>query len=309
MKVLFVCSGSPEDDVDSLKNGSPFVSELKDSLEKKENEIDVFIIRNKGVLGYLKEVPAFRRKVKNGGYDIVHAHYGISGMFAVFQRFTPVVISFIGEMNLTLPRLISRVAIYFSSYNIFVSDELRLKSKIKKNYEVIPYGVDLDIFFPVDQDEAREKMKIPKEAKVCLFASSKKVPIKNYKLAKQAVDLCEDITIFELMKGYTRDEVNLLINASDFVFLTSICEGSPQIIKEAMACNCPIISTDVGDVRDVIGKTAGCYVTGFEPNEIADKITKVLSFGKQTDGRTVIQHLDLGRIAQRVIKIYKKVTN
>ncbi len=97
------------------------------------------------------------------------------------------------------------------------------------------------------------------------------------------------------------------ISAADVVLLTSHFEGSPNIIKEAMACNCPIVSTDVGDVREVIGNTEGCYISSFDPNDVADKLTKALNFANKTTGRENTKHLDDKVIAQKLIDIYESV--
>ena len=91
--------------------------------------------------------------------------------------------------------------------------------------------------------------------------------------------------------------------------LTSLWEGSPNVIKEAMACNIPIVSTDVGDVREVIGNTEGCYITSFEPEYIAEKIELALQFGKRTDGRENIKHLESSLIARKIIDLYKKIVD
>jgi len=106
-----------------------------------------------------------------------------------------------------------------------------------------------------------------------------------------------------------QEEVNLFYNAADVLLLTSFHEGSPNVIKEAMACNCPIVSTDVGDVRDIIENTEGCYITTFQPEDIADKIKRALEYGQRTKGRENIKHLDINTVAQRIIKVYKTVLN
>ncbi len=89
--------------------------------------------------------------------------------------------------------------------------------------------------------------------------------------------------------------------------LTSYNEGSPNVIKEAMACNMPIVSTNVGDVKEVVGKTKGCYITSFEPEDVAEKIKLALEFGKRTIGRDDIKHLESSVIAKKIINVYKSV--
>jgi glycosyltransferase involved in cell wall biosynthesis len=98
------------------------------------------------------------------------------------------------------------------------------------------------------------------------------------------------------------------MNAADALILTSLNEGSPNVIKEAMACNCPIVSTDVGDVRDIIGNTQGCFVTNFDYTEIADKIYEATNYGT-TNGSNMIKNLTSKTIAGKIIDIYKNTIN
>ncbi len=308
MKVLIVCSGNiGQGEVFSLVNHQSFIYEQTESLKKLGVEIDFFIIRGKGLTGYLRNLLLFRKKIARDNLDVIHAHYGLSGIIAVLQNRYPVVTSFIGEMNIPSLRFISKFAARLSSHSIFVSEQLRSKSNTHKNYSIIPYGVDMKVFFPIDKNEARKIMAIPENQKICLFSSSRDRIEKNYDLAEKAIGLCGNIRIMELMKGYTRSEVNLLINACDFIFLTSLFEGSPQIIKEAMACNCPIISTNVGDIGEIIKDTDGCYLTNFDPTDIAGKIKLVLADKKRTNGRQKIRHLEINEVAGNILNIYKKV--
>lgn len=89
--------------------------------------------------------------------------------------------------------------------------------------------------------------------------------------------------------------------------LTSFKEDSPNVIKEAMACNCPIVATDVGDVRTMLGNTKGCFITTFQTEDVADKLRKSIAFGKRTNAKDYIQHLDSNVIAKRIIKIYEEI--
>ncbi len=98
-----------------------------------------------------------------------------------------------------------------------------------------------------------------------------------------------------------------MLNASNLLLLTSFSEGSPQIIKEAMACNCPIVATDVGDIKEVIGNTEGCYITSFNPDDVAAKIKLALDFNKRTNGREKIKPFDNELIAKKIYKIYTRI--
>jgi glycosyltransferase involved in cell wall biosynthesis len=196
-----------------------------------------------------------------------------------------------------------------SHWNIFVSYKLQEKAffKIKKKSSIIPCGVDFDAFVPMDQKVARDKLGIKGDKKIVLFSSSFDNRIKNYFLAKQAVENLNEKVQFLEIKNRTRKEVAMILNAADLLLLTSFSEGSPQIIKEAMACNCPIVATDVGDIRDVISDTAGCYITSFDYSEVASRINDALRFGQRTNGREKIQRFDNKLIASDIFDVYKKV--
>ena len=101
------------------------------------------------------------------------------------------------------------------------------------------------------------------------------------------------------------------MNACDFQLTTSFRESGPLVVKEAMACGTPIVSVDVGDVKDIIGNTEGCYIVERTPEEIASKICQALSFKGKTSGRQRIIDLGLSNdlIAKKLIAIYEEVLN
>lgn len=309
MKVLIICSGTTPDK--SFKKTQPFVYEQMQELEKLGVEFDVFLIKKKGIIGYLKSRKPLIQTIKSTKYDLIHAHFGLSGMFAVLQFRVPVVISFIGSDIIYIKlRIISSLTMLFSAYSIFVSEELQLKAIVRGKYSsIIPYGVNFTEVAPMKRNIARDIMKIPKEEKICLFGSSRNRKSKNFPLAEKAVGLCKNIKLMDLHGNYLKEEVIHLINACDCVLLTSFDEGSPQIIKEALACNVPIVSTDVGDVRKVIGDTIGCYITSFESEDVAKNIERAIAFGRRTNGREKIKHYDNNLLAREILKIYKKIAS
>jgi glycosyltransferase involved in cell wall biosynthesis len=309
MRVLFVCSGNSGDKKFSLEKQQPFVDDQRKSLIKKDIKVGLFLIKGRGLIGYLKNILPLRKKIIENGYDLIHAHFGITGMLAVMQRICPVFISFQGsDINRKDLRIISKFAIRLAAHSIFMTQELADKANIKNNYSIIPYGVDWsETFFPLDKDECRQALGLEPNEKIVLFSSSFDRVVKNYPLAKKAVDLVGGLRMIELLTGYSRNEINLLINASDMLLMTSFNEGSPQVIKEAMACNCPIVTTDVGDVKKIIDGTKGCYITSYDQVDISNKIKKVLELDKRTDGRKRIQEFDVNKVADNIIQVYKRV--
>lgn len=295
--------------VASINSGSmsPFIVEQAESLSKLGIIVKYFGINGKGVWGYLKNLRSLKKIIKAENIDIIHAHYGLSGLLSVLQRRVPVVVTFHGsDIQMLKTRFFSKLACYLSKYNIFVNQKMieLLRYKRKQNYKILPCGINMEIFFPMEKTKARKILKIDSEKKIVLFCSSRTRPEKNFPLAEAAVKLLEDVEIIEL-KGYSREQVMVLINAADVVLMTSFYEGSPQVIKEAMACNVPIISTDVGDVKNLLTNLEGCYLCGYDSIEISDKLKLVLEFKKKTQARSRVEHLALDLVAGELKKIYQ----
>lgn len=303
MKILIVCSGN-------AGYVSPFIKEQGDAIASLNNEVDYYTIKGKGIFGYLNNYFPLRRKIKKLKPDILHAHYGLSGMITALQFKKPLVLTLHGsDTHILFNNIISSIVTKFADYSIIVEEKLlrKLKLKPKTNYSIIPCGVNLAEFKPTDKLEAQITLKLNPKKKNILFSSSFENKIKNYPLAKEAIKLVnEEIELLEL-KNKDRYEVNLLLNACDLLLLTSLAEGSPQIIKEAMACNCPIVSTDVGDVKELTQDVEGCYVTSFEPKDVKNAIEKVLQIKKRSDGRRKVIDYDNNLVAQKIQKIYSNL--
>lgn len=302
MKVLVVCSYNNH-------QISPFIAEQAELMTHSGISIHYFLIKGKGIKGYLKNRVFLTNEIKEYHPDIVHAHYGLSGLLANLQREVPVITTFHGsDINVFLNRPFSLLASILSKYSIFISKRLSRKLIIKGRSTIIPSGVDLDLFFPSDKAEARKHLGLHPNEKLVLFAGSFDNRIKNYPLAKAAIDLLSNVKLVEL-KGYSRVEVNLLLNACDVALLTSCHEGSPQFVKEAMACNRPIISTDVGDVLEIFGEILGCFIAKADKSDIADKIKQAFEFPRTLHGRQRIIDLglDLKSVTERILDIYNSL--
>jgi len=302
MKVLIVASGNSA-------IISPFVKEQGESLKEIGLDIDYFLIKGKGITGYLKNYFNLIRLVKTNTYDIIHAHYGLSGLLATFQSHVPVVITFHGsDVNLNQTNFyLSFLASRLSHENIFVHERLSKKlSLFSDQTEIIPCGVNLNLFKPIDKLASRDKLGLDHNYYYVLFSSSFNNKVKNAALAKLALSNFENIILLE-MKGYSREEVHLLMNAVDILIVTSYSETGPLVVKEALACNCPIISTDVGDVKELTKGTKNCYIVGYDAKHIEQRIQDILSSNKRSDGRAAVKHFGLERIARDVYEVYKRV--
>ena len=291
---------------------APFIVEQVEALKKQGCTIDFFGLQGKGLSGYLRNLPLLKQKINEFCPDIIHAHYGLSGLFANLQRRVPVVTTYHGsDINEKNVLRFSKMAMRLSAWNVFVSRKTLGIAKPEKKYTLLPCGIDLSDLQLTDKTEARQKMKLQADRKYILFAGAFDVEVKNAPLAKKAVALLQEsqTELLEL-KGYTREEVTLLMCAADAFLMTSLTEGSPQVIKEAMACGCPIVSVDVGDVKERVEGIEGCYVANTrEPQELADLLRKAMSFEGRTKGhdRIVADGLDNQQVAKQLIEIYERV--
>lgn len=312
MKVLIVASYNK-------KRYAPFIVEQAEALRQAGCEIDWYGVQGKGIAGYLKAIPHLRAKIREFKPDIIHAHYGLSCLLAnLATRYVPVVSTYHGsDINLKKNRKFSRLAMWLSAWNIFVSKRNVDIAQLKKHWSLIPCGVALSDEQLMTREQARKELGWKATDKKVLFAGAFDTRAKNAPLAKATMALFEDVDLIEL-KGYSRSEVNRLMCAANCLLMTSHTEGSPQVIKEAMACGCPIVSVDVGDVAERTEGVDGCFVVPSEElrdkreeliEELAKALKNAIVFDGRTNGREKILETGLTneQVAQKIIDIYKRV--
>ena len=347
MKILIVASD---------KNGhfAPFIEEQMSALQARGLEVLRYGITGKGILGYLRELPALRRAIRQHRPDIIHAHYGLSGLLANLQRRVPVVTTYHGS-DINVPSILrfSKIAMRLSAHNIFVSKrnvvlaypksfpigkDFDTEEKLPslqgrggdRHFTLLPCGVNIPLPWSELQTQWVGQLtlnqwvhgKLDKEVKYVLFAGAFDNAVKDPELAKSVIAVYNSsfansqspiadrqIELIEL-KGYTRDQVTALMYNCHALLMTSKTEGSPQVVKEAMACGCPIVSVDVGDVAERTSGVEGCYVVPTrEPKDIAEALQKALAFNGRTNGRERIIEMGLSneQVAKRLESIYKNV--
>lgn len=294
---------------------SPFIEEQISSLMKLNLNIHIFLVRGKGIWGYFRNIFLLNDFIRKRKIQIIHAHYGYSGLLSIFQILVPVIITFHGcDVNNNKERIISKIAASFAKQIIFVEKKMveKMNYTNKNNYNIIPCGINLSVFYPEEKNIIRKKLNWDTNFIHAVFASSFDIPVKNAELALMIIRKLKLPIILHELKNLSREEVRNYLNAGDFLFLTSIREGSPMVIKEALACNCPIVATNVGDISERISKIQGCFITSFEPNDIKQKIIQVIEFVKKNsriNGRNKIikDGLTNDIIARKIFKIYQEV--
>ena len=359
MKILIVAS-------DKGNKFAPFIEEQITALQQEGVQIIRYGVTGKGITGYLSELPALRRLIRAERPDIVHAHFGLSGLLANLQRLVPVVTTYHGS-DINVPKILrfSRFAMRLSAFNIFVSRRniaiaIRRKGEEAKRlsgkYALLPCGVNLTDDQLASRSEARKALGIAEDAKIILFAGAFNNAVKDPELAKAVVEYLQtqcngtEAPVYSVkckgeetsgtvtsadtqqqgcdtqhvqhantpytrqefleLRGYSRSQVNQLMCAADALLMTSRTEGSPQVIKEAMACRCPIVSVDVGDVAERVSGVEGCYVVpSREPKDIAAALLQAITFEGRTNGRDRIIEMQLSneQVAKQLLRIYEQV--
>ena len=305
MKILIVAS---------VNKGrfAPFILEQAAALEKEGCEVEWFGLQGKGVKGYLGNLSLLKKKIETSRPVVIHAHYGLSGLLANLQRKVPVVVTYHGS-DINEPEVLrySKMAMKLSAWNVFVSRQTLEIAQPKTHYSLLPCGIDLSDIQLTTQFEARKHLGLSEQKRIVLFAGAFDNGVKNASLAKEVVAQLHDskAELLEL-KGFSREEVNLYMCAADVLLMTSFKEGSPQVIKEAMACGCPIVSVDVGDVKLRTEGVEGCFVaTTDNPNELAGLVQKAFAFEGKTQGRDklIADGLDNRNVARQLLEIYDKI--
>ena len=319
MQILFICSGNHG----KLHHGT---QEQINSLINSGINIEVFLIIGRGFAGYLKNIVNLRKAIHDNKYDLLHAIGGHSGLAATLTLSKKrLCVSYLGSdlqgtfyssklrgiINKLLRRII-RLSTFFPDRIIVKSARMlnTLPERVAKKCHVVPNGVNFNVFKPMEKKKAREFLGLSQNKNYILFLGNPKSLNKNYALLEKAYNKISDGNV-ELITPFPveHSSIPFYMNACDVLVLTSYNEGSPNIIKEAMACNCPIISTDVGDVHEIIAGTENCYITEFNDQKLAALIMKVLESKKRSDGRSRIQHLSLESTATKIKTVYEEILN
>lgn len=309
MKILFVSSGN------TLYGISPITRNQGLSIEKLGVEVIYFPIVGKGFRNYLNSLFKLRKHLRVKEYDLVHAHYSLAGIVAALAASKPLVVSLMGsdsKHGYISKLVIKFFTVFFWTKCIVKSIEMGNNLNIAKAL-IIPNGVDIMKFQPIPKVTAQNLIGWESDKIHILFGANKNRTEKNFSLAQSAINkLNNKNVVTHSLNNIDPEIIPLWLSASDVVLLTSLWEGSPNIIKEAMACSRPIVSTTVGDVEWLLGNVNGHFLTSFDPQDVSDKLNEALKFSANdefTQGRDRILELGLDSkdVAQKLVSVYNSV--
>lgn len=318
-RVLFVTNMYPDE---VWPHYGSFIESQALSLRREGATIDVLYVRGfLSARAYVRALESIPFRAAAGSYDVVHMHYGHTLVAGILVRGVPTVVSFCGEDLLGAPRgdgttLKSRIEV--ATFRRFArsADRTITKSKemervlppsIQARNTVLPNGVDLTRYRWRDPVAARRELGWPVDGRVLLFLGNPDDPRKNLPLAEAAateVAARRPETRLEVVWKMPAERVPIVMNAADVLVFPSLSEGSPNVVKEAMASELPVVATAVGDVSERLEGLRCSAVRPAEPGAFAAAIETALEHGRSPEARQAVEPLSTEQVARQLLDIY-----
>lgn len=292
MRVLHITTNYPTTDFPIF---GIFVKEQVDSLSKLGVENDVYYCNGegKGIRKYITYVPKVWWRVATGHYDLIHCHHAISAI--IFSLTTlafrkKCILSYQNDPEKEWGKVVFKILHIF--FNGFIFKNRSGYLRYSKTY-YLPNGCNEDFFYPMDREQCRKALGMKMNSKYILFMDSNK-KIREQKRKDrfdEALSILKEKFRYDvepvILRNTPREMIPTIINACDLHLLSSDFEGSPNSVKECMCCNVPVVSTDVGNVREMIGDIPGnCVVDQFDSEVLAEASNRILSSKTDYDRRT-----------------------
>jgi teichuronic acid biosynthesis glycosyltransferase TuaC len=325
VKVLFVTNMWPDEERPWY---GTFIKTQADSLEALGVDLDVLPIKGyASKRAYADAVGEVRRRTRAKQYDIVHAHYGHAAAVARFQRAAPLVISYCGDDVLGTPAekggltprsraeaAVFRQLAHVAAATITKSEEMEhaLPRSRRERNRVIPNGVDIERFAPRPRDEARRELGWDSEERIALFVGDPAIARKNHALAAAATThgaASVSGLRLQVAQGFKPVQIPTLMSAADALLMTSLWEGSPNVVKEAMAAELPVVAVPAGDVEERLRGVEGCYVRPYDAEALGEALVKAVRQGRSPAARQAVRELSLENVARRVVGVYEEAAS
>ena len=305
-----------------------FVKDEVDAIRRAGVEADVYFVNGRADKREYAKMPfEFFARIRRTRYDVVHVHHSFCGLVATRQRGVPVVWTFHeGEIMGGTADALREQPIKHVAYSkrmkqfvarrvdalVVVADHLR-QPLGRPDALCLPAGIDIHLFAPMETGEAQRKLGLDAGKRYVLFPSVPTRVEKRYELALRAVEVLRerwpemrDVELIAL-NNVPHEDVPLYMNASELVLMTSAFEASPVVIREALACNVPVLSTDVGDARVMLSGIPGCAIVKPDPNIIAEALHAALNSPRRVAAREAMQRYSLENTAKQLVALYERL--
>jgi glycosyltransferase involved in cell wall biosynthesis len=288
-----------------------FVMHQVEELRAQGHDVEVLDFPGyRSKLEYVKAAVRVFTRTRRERYSVVHAHYGLTGLAAMFRHSVPLVITVHGSDALVgwWQPLITRLVCKIADATIVVSPAINRKIP----GQIIPCGVDLSLFNPRPKVAARRRLGLAPGRKYILFPFDPARAVKRFDIADAAVSRLAasglDIELLTVSKVHFT-EMPWYYSAADAMILCSDSEGSPTSVKEALACNLPVVSTEIGDVREIMQGIEGVEIVRQDANDLAAAIERVLRFsGKcEFDTRKSMERYGQRKTVNAVVQVYQRL--
>jgi glycosyltransferase involved in cell wall biosynthesis/predicted ATP-grasp superfamily ATP-dependent carboligase/CelD/BcsL family acetyltransferase involved in cellulose biosynthesis len=324
LRVLMITSDWP--DWAGPPRTTPFIKRQAQYLQAAGVQVDVFPFQGRRkIANYVRAWLQVRRLLRRQAYDLVHAQFGQSGLLALPKRL-PLVVTFRGNDLLGIlsdttgrhtwfgrrTQRLSQFVARQADAVILVAEHMKASLPRGVAAHVIPSGLDLTLFRPMPQGEARRKLGLSTAGRLVLFVGSPTKARKRCDLAKRAVELVDRTLGAELVVAWhvPHTDIPTYMSAADALICTSLQEGSPNVVKEALACDLPVVSVAVGDVPERLRGVVGCEVcVDDRPETLAAALERVLRRDERVNGRAAVAALDEHLLTTQVIDVYRASLN
>lgn len=323
VKVLHITNNYP------TKNNPDYGVFTKDQIDAVtslgiESELIFINAREKGIIEYLRAFLKVRDIYKR--FEVIHCFHGLTLILVFFAtRNTPILISFLNSIryeNYKANSVINGIYVFLYNYiiksnrvSVIFKDAIPAKFSGIDGYYLLPNGVDLNAFYPKNRQHCCQSLGLDDSNTYVLFVSSKDLSRKQkrYDIFVKTLEILNNRYPNEnfkalLLSGAPRISCIDYYNAASVHLLTSDYEGSPNSVKESLACNTPVVSTNVGNVADMLDGITNCYVVEQNPGELARFVMKAVK-SDLVDCRSYLlaKGLTGDQKAKDLMKIYQEI--
>jgi glycosyltransferase involved in cell wall biosynthesis len=315
-----------------LSGHGNWLAEQVRSLRSAGVDVDViFFDPRETRLNYAYSIPRIVRAVASKRYQLIHVHHTYtmiqvaiakrlvgSSIPVVLTQHEPETLDVSGRVRTWHPSSqlrysirLKRLAVERAEFVIFVAKRLADALASGRPHAIIPCGVDLEKFRPLSREECRKTLGLPQDELVVFFPAPPHKPQKHFELARRTFEMVQRQrpAAYLITGGMIHaDEMPVYYNAANVMLQTSFCEASPTVVKEALACEVPVVSTDAGDTREVVESVPHCWVCPEDPETLSRRILQIN--GHRSHGgraRLIESGLTLQQVAARVIRAYEAV--